>query len=249
MRRLMMTAFTILVIPGLPARLEAADPAAGTQTAEEFSFKARVDGEKTETAVHYWLFLPQQYDGKEKLPLMLFLHGAGERGDDLEVVKKWGPAKIVASRKDFPFVVASPQCPSGKRWNAAAMAALVDDLAGRLSIDKTRIYVTGLSMGGYGSWDLMARYPKIFAAGVPICGGGDPETAEVLKEIPIWVFHGDKDTAVPLARSQQMVEAIKKVGGDKVKLTIYPGVGHNSWSATYANQEVYDWLLSHRRGK
>ena len=129
------------------------------------------------------------------------------------------------------------------------MAALVDDLAGRLSIDKTRIYVTGLSMGGYGSWDLMARYPRIFAAGVPICGGGDPETAEVLKEIPIWVFHGDKDTAVPLAHSQQMVEAIKKAGGDKAKLTIYPGVGHNSWSATYANQEVYDWLLSHRRGK
>lgn len=245
------------IFPALPAlaclllagSLPAADPVPGTQTAEQFTFKTRVEGKEDETKVDYLLFVPGQYDGKAKLPLMLFLHGAGERGDDLELVKKWGPPKIVADRKDFPFVVASPQCKSGKRWDAAAMVALVEDLARRLKVDRKRIYVTGLSMGGYGSWDLMARYPRLFAAGVPICGGGDPTTADALKQIPIWVFHGDKDTAVPLSRSQQMVDAISEAGGDKATLTIYPGVGHNSWSATYANEKVYDWLLSHRRGK
>lgn len=249
MRASMIPAQAVLVVLLLASTLAAADPVPGTQTAEQFSFKTTVDGTRVETRVDYWLFVPQQYDGKEKLPLMLFLHGAGERGDNLDLVKKWGPPKIVADRKDFPFVVASPQCASGKRWDTAAMAALVEDLAGRLKIDRKRIYVTGLSMGGYGSWDLMARYPRLFAAGVPICGGGDPGTAEALKKIPIWVFHGDKDTAVPLARSQQMVDAIAKAGGEKATLTIYPGVGHNSWSATYANDKVYDWLLSHRRGK
>ena len=247
----------VFLFPALPAlaclllagSLPAADPVPGTQTAEQFTFKTSVDGKEDETKVDYLLFVPGQYDGKEKLPLMLFLHGAGERGDDLELVKKWGPPKIVAGRKDFPFVVASPQCKSGKRWDAAAMVALVEDLAGRLKVDRKRIYVTGLSMGGYGSWDLMARYPRLFAAGVPICGGGDPKTADALKQIPIWVFHGDKDTAVPLSRSQQMVDAISEAGGGKATLTIYPGVGHNSWSATYANEKVYDWLLSHRRGK
>jgi predicted peptidase len=249
MRVCVLSILHVLACLLLAGSLPAADPVPGTQVAEQFAFKNRVDGKEDEIKVDYLLFVPEQYDGKRKLPLMLFLHGAGERGDDLELVKKWGPPKIVADRKDFPFVVASPQCQSGKRWDAAAMVALVEDLAGRLKVDRKRIYVTGLSMGGYGSWDLMARYPRLFAAGVPICGGGDPRMADALKEIPIWVFHGDKDTAVPLSRSQQMVDAISGAGGEKVTLTIYPGVGHNSWSATYANEKVYDWLLSHRRGK
>ena len=109
----------------LTGSLPAADLVPGTQTAEQFTFKTSVDGKEDETKVDYLLFVPEQYDGKEKLPLMLFLHGAGERGDNLELVKKWGPPKIVADRKDFPFVVASPQCKSGKRWDAAAMVALV----------------------------------------------------------------------------------------------------------------------------
>jgi len=249
MRQFTITCNTLLLLVALSGSLPAADPVPGTQTAQEFTFKVKVDGELRESVVHYWLFVPEQYDDTKKLPLMLFMHGAGERGDDLELVKKWGPPKIVVGRKDFPFVVASPQCASGKRWDVAAMAALVDDLAGRLSVDKERIYVTGLSMGGYGSWQMLARYPRLFAAAVPICGGGDPKSAAAIKDIPIWAFHGDKDTAVPLSRSQQMIDAIKEAGGEKAELTVYPGVGHNSWSATYANQKVYDWLLTHRRGK
>jgi predicted peptidase len=108
------------------------------------------------------------------------------------------------------------------------------------------MYVTGLSMGGFGTWTILAKYPNLFAAAVPICGGGDPATAESIKHIPIWAFHGAKDNVVPLERSRQMVDAIERVGGN-AKLTVYPEAGHNSWSETYDNPEVYQWLLEHRR--
>lgn len=201
-----------------------------------------------EVSVRYWLYLPADYNTDTKFPLVLFLHGAGERGDDLEAVKKWGPPQLVANGKGFPFVLVSPQCPAGQWWDVDAMAHLVDELAKKYSIDRQRMYVTGLSMGGYGTWAILAKYPKLFAAAVPICGGGDPKMAESMRHVPIWAFHGEKDNVVPVRRSQEMVEAITKAGGN-ARLTIYPGVGHNSWSATYDNPEVYQWLLSHRRSE
>jgi predicted peptidase len=123
----------------------------------------------------------------------------------------------------------------------------VDQLAEQLPVDRHRLYVTGLSMGGYGTWGLLAARPELFAAGVPICGGGETEQAAVLTEIPIWAFHGDQDAAVPLQRSQEMADAIQQAGGKQIRLTVYPGVGHNSWSPTYDNPEVYQWLLAQRR--
>lgn len=201
-----------------------------------------------EVSVRYWLYLPADYNTDTKFPLVLFLHGAGERGDDLEAVKKWGPPQLVANGKAFPFVLVSPQCPAGQRWDVDAMAHLVDELAKKYSIDRQRMYVTGLSMGGYGTWAILAKYPKLFAAAVPICGGGDPATAESMRHVPIWAFHGEQDNVVPVRRSQEMVEAVTKAGGN-ARLTVYPGVGHNSWSATYDNPEVYQWLLSHRRSE
>ena len=225
------------------------EPAPGTQVAQQLEIEIQLDGKLKEVTLRYWLFLPEQAMQGKRLPLMLFLHGAGERGDDLDVVKKWGPPRIVGERKDFPFVVVSPQCPRNQSWNVEQMRMLVDHVVGSQKIDRKRIYVTGLSMGGYGSWNIMARYPRLFAAGVPICGGGDPGTAAKLAAIPIWAFHGDKDTAVSLKRSQDMITAIEEAGGKRAKLTIYPGVGHNSWSETYANEDVYTWLLSHQQGK
>jgi len=217
------------------------EPKPGTQVFQHLDIK---QGD-TKASIHYCLFLPESYKKSKAWPLMLFLHGAGERGDNLELVKKWGPAKRVGQEKDFPFVVLSPQCPKGIFWNATHLHALVEHVAKTQKIDRSRIYCTGLSMGGYGTWTMAAKYPKLFAAAVPICGGGNPATAERLIDIPIWAFHGDKDSVVPASQSTAMVEAIKKLGGEKAKMTIYPGVNHNSWSQTYANKEVYDWLLSH----
>ena len=193
----------------------------------------------------YLLFLPQDYDQKESWPLLVFLHGAGERGDDLELVKKHGPPKIVESKKDFPFVVLSPQC--GQRgWRLEPLMALIDNIAARHKIDPDRIYVTGLSMGGFGTWALAAAYPHKFAAIAPICGGGDLKQAERIKQLPVWAFHGAKDEVVPPERSREMVDALQAAGGN-VRLTIYPEAGHDSWTESYDNPELYSWLLQHKR--
>lgn len=210
-----------------------------------------------DVTIRYLLFVPKNYkaDG-QKWPLMLFLHGLGEcSNDDLNLVKIHGPAKIVDGRPDFPFVVVSPQCPPPNRamkdvpaaWKPEELIQLVDHAIGTLNVDPERVYVTGLSMGGYGTWRLAATYPDRFAAAVPICGGGDPATmAKPLSKVPIWAFHGEKDTAVPVKKSQDMVDAVRREHGD-VQLTVYPDVEHNSWVPTYDNPKVYDWLLAHRR--
>ena len=232
----------IALLLAIPGQMIAAEPKPGTQSAQELKVKT---GNK-ETTVGYWLFLPKSYDKKKSWPLMLFLHGAGERGDNLDQVKKWGPPKRVGEKKDFPFVVISPQCPKNKRWDPAQLYSLVEHVSTTQKIDRSRMYCTGLSMGGYGTWAMIAKYPKLFAAVAPICGGGVPTTAKKITEVPIWAFHGGADGVVPPSRSQAMIDAIKKAGGTKAKLTIYPGVNHNSWSKTYTNEKVYEWLLSHR---
>ncbi len=241
MFRLAITALALVV----PGQIIAAESKPGTQVAQELKIKA---GDK-ETTVGYWLFLPKSYDKKKSWPLMLFLHGAGERGSNLNQVKKWGPPKRVSEEKDSPFVVISPQCPKNKRWDPTQLHSLVEHVAASHKIDRSRMYCTGLSMGGYGTWAMIAKYPKLFAAVAPICGGGDPATAKKITEIPIWAFHGGADRVVPPSRSQAMIDAIKKAGGTNAKLTIYPGVNHNSWSKTYANEKVYEWLLSHNSKK
>ena len=204
-----------------------------------------MEGDESIT-IRYWLFVPEQYDASKPMPLMLFMHGAGERGDDLKKVKQWGPPKLVEKRKDFPFILISPQCPAEQWWRADLMVSLVEHVAAELAVDHSRIYVTGLSMGGFGTWSLLSAKPELFAAAAPICGGGDPKKVERFKNIPIWVFHGDADEVVPVERSRDMVDALKAVDAP-VKYTEYEGVGHNSWSKTYANEDLYKWLLEHQR--
>jgi len=194
----------------------------------------------------YLLFLPKDYDQKPSWPLMLFLHGAGERGDNLDLVKKHGPPKLIEAGKEFPFIVVSPQCPSGRWWQPFELAALLDEIVEKCKVDQDRIYVTGLSMGGFGTWSLAAYQPNRFAALVPICGGGEPITAKLFAYAPVWVFHGAKDKTVPLERSEQMVEALKKNGGN-VKFTVYPEVGHDAWNPAYADPALYEWLLQQKR--
>ena len=199
----------------------------------------------------YLLFLPKDYGvDNRQWPVMLFLHGAGERGEDLKLVKVHGPPKLVEERSDFPFIVISPQCPKDQWWPGDVqqhlLAELLDSVLTRFNTDRERVVVTGLSMGGFGSWTLTARHPARFSAAVPICGGGDPDDAEQLKSVPFWVFHGAKDFGVPLKLSETMVDAVQKAGGS-AKLTVYPEAGHDSWTETYKNEAVYDWLLAQRR--
>ena len=196
----------------------------------------------------YILDLPKAYDGKKELPLIIFLHGSGERGIDIKKVGVHGIPKIAKKTEGFEFIGVSPQCLRQKkaRWLTEDLDILLDHILKTYKIDKKRIYLTGLSMGGYGTWAWAAKRPNVFAAAVPICGGGNPADASKYDKLPIWVFHGDKDTAVKIEKSQVMVDAIKKSGGN-VKFTIYPGVGHDSWTKTYDNPELYKWLLSHTK--
>ena len=207
---------------------------------------------KLDAQVHvsldYLVYLPTDYEKKDSWPLLLFLHGAGERGDDLELVKKHGPPKLIEQGKPFPFVVVSPQCPMDGWWSTKPLelVALLDEIVAKYKIDQDRIYLSGLSMGGFGTWMLAAYAPDRFAAIVPVCGGGERLMARRLTHLPVWAFHGAKDQVVPLGRSEEMVDALKKLHGD-VKLTVYPEAGHDSWTATYENPEVYEWLLQQKR--
>ncbi|MCE5322694.1 dienelactone hydrolase family protein [bacterium] len=198
----------------------------------------------------YSLILPQGYEvGKGKLwPLVVFLHGAGERGDDLEKLKVHGPTKLAAQGKQFPFIILAPLCPEDCWWNNEAdkTIKLIDETVSNYNVDKNRIYLTGISMGGYGTWHLAAKIPNRLAAIAPICGGGDPASAGIIKNIPVWVFHGDKDPTVPIEKSQEMVDAVRSAGGSP-KLTIYPGIEHDSWTATYESDEFWQWMLEQKR--
>ncbi len=206
--------------------------------------------DKTQS-LQYLLFLPNDYgSGDKQWPLVIFLHGAGECGDDLNLVKVHGPPKLVEQRPgDFPFLVASPQAPKNDvpiidRWDGRLLSQFLDQLLADYAVDTDRVYLTGLSMGGFGTLRWAAREPKRFAAIVPICGGGWGYGKE-LKDVPTWLFHGDLDEGVPLRLSQDVSDGIRREGGAP-KLTIYEGVGHDSWTATYNNPEVYKWLLSHK---
>ena len=191
--------------------------------------------------------MPAEYEknADQKWPLILFLHGGGERGDNLEVVKKHGPPKQISEGNSFPAVVISPQCDLGSRWNPHALAKLVEHAANTYRIDRQRLYVTGLSMGGAGTWSLITEYPDRFAAAIPICGRGDLAAAEKLAKIPIRIFVGGKDRAETVQNCEQMAAALKKAGGD-AELKLYPDLPHDCWTVTYNNPEVFDWLLSQK---
>ncbi|MCM8526127.1 MAG: prolyl oligopeptidase family serine peptidase [Lentisphaeraceae bacterium] len=196
----------------------------------------------------FFLFTPKNYESAESVPLIIFLHGSGERGTDINKVAVHGIPKIAPKNENFEFMGVSPQClrKEKMRWTVEDLDILLDYVTKTYKVDKKRIYLTGLSMGGYGTWAWAAKRPNVFAAAAPICGGGNPADAKNYGKMPIWVFHGDKDRAVKIEKSQVMVDAIKKAGGN-VKFTIYPGVGHDSWTATYNNPELYKWFLSHKK--
>jgi len=156
-----------------------------------------------------------------------------------------GPPKEAAAGESFPFILASPQCPTGGWWSDEPVPELIDYLEATYRVDKSRIYLTGLSMGGYGTWYFATKQPERFAAIVPVCGGGVPYRVRSLKNMPVWAFHGALDGAVPLEESERLVELLEKMKNEEAKLTVYPEAGHDSWTETYDNPELYKWLLSH----
>lgn len=202
------------------------------------------------TTLQYLLWLPADYKKVKykTYPLLIFLHGSGERGDSLELVKKNGPPSFIDNRADFPFITVSPQCPADSRWETEDLQGLLKQLLDKYRIDPDRIYLSGLSMGGFGTWSWACAYPDQFAAIAPVCGGGDIQLAKRLKNIPIWAFHGEDDPVVPVKRTTEMVEAVNASGGS-ARMTIYPGVGHDSWVNAYNDQELYKWMLIHSKKK
>ena len=231
----------MLLVLGTAARVSAEEPAAGKQV--EMKFDSPTAG-----GMPYLLYLPKGYGDEptKKWPVMMFLHGSGERNGPLSIVKKWGPPRIAERGDDLPYILISPQCPRDSRWSSAEQqAGLLELLASvqkNYSTDEDRVYLTGLSMGGFGAWKLAADHGDKFAAVAPICGKGDPANGEKLKSVPIWAFHGTEDGAVPFSASIEMVEAIKKAGGTKVRFTSLEGIGHNCWSSAYATPDLYSWF-------
>lgn len=225
---------------------------------------------KEGASLPYRLLKPDGYDkdGKERYPLVIFLHGIGGRGTDNQTQIRSGVAEFAkeATRKKHPCFLAVPQCPPDKTWSdisrgarvtptfaakptepAALVLELIDGLCKEYRIDTDRNYLTGLSMGGYGTWDLACRKPERFAAALVVCGGGDPAQASNLAKLPIWVVHNDADPLVPVERSREMIAALKKAGG-KPEYTEYKAAGHDAWTATYKNEEVLDWLFKQKKG-
>jgi predicted peptidase len=200
-------------------------------------------------------------------PLVVFLHGAGERGDDNQRQLVHGMNEFASDpiRKNFPSFVVAPQCPEDQQWVDTPWSAdshrmaveptpvlrwtleLIQHLTDRYPVDPHRIYLTGLSMGGFGVWEALARQPARFAAAVIVCGGGDPATATAIARTPVWVFHGDQDPAVQPQRSREMLRALQQAGGSP-RYTEYPNTGHDSWSPTFRDPQMYAWLFAQRLG-
>ncbi len=223
------------------------------------------DGQK----LLYRVLRPAKAEAGKKYPLVLFLHGAGERGDNNEAQLVHGSALFIKkeNRAKFPAFVIFPQCPNGKRWVEVDWSdkkphvspkkpsdpmrltkRMLDQFLKDNAVDADRIYVMGLSMGGFGTWDFAQRYPDVVAAAAPICGGADNATAERIKHIPIWTFHGSADTAVWPERTRSMVEELKNVKGN-IRYSEYAKVGHNSWSRAFAEPELLTWMFAQKRGK
>ena len=224
---------------------------------------------KSKVGDHRLQYLLQSPSGKKPedgWPLLLFLHGRGECGDDIAKVKIHGPPKL---RSKFDLlsqcVLVSPQCPKSSWWRVESLKGLVEEvIADRGDVDESRIYLTGLSMGGYGSWSLLSRYPEFFRAAIPICGGKNPfdlpkkvlkDTTDIKAEfsldgfkkvrVPIWTFHGMQDKAVPIAETENLVQMLKDAGHENVKFTVYPEAAHvKAWQNAYNDPATWKWLFS-----
>lgn len=201
------------------------------------------------SSLNYLVYLPKSYDSNIKWPLIFSLHGVGECGDNIELVKKYGIHKVLKDKDDFPFVVVSPQCPKNEIWEMQfnLLKELLDEIKNNYSIDEDRMYLTGFSLGGYGTWNFAILNPEIFSAIVPISGGAiSPKQALHLKNTPIWTAHGDMDTAVDFEESKRIVDYLKPHNSNII-FKVYEGAGHEVCTTAYEDPEMFQWLLNQKR--
>ena len=212
-----------------------------SELVQEFNMKINVE-------YKYILQLPENIAKNEKLPLIVFLHGSGERGDSVDLVKVHGPWNFIESHPDYRFAILAPQCKEGEFWDARKLSLLLDEILANYPLDSNRIYLTGLSMGGYGTWDLAMFDPVRFVAIAPVCGTTYRQKlmANQVKDLPIWIFHGAMDETVPFQNSAKMAARLKELNAD-IRFTVYPLTSHNSWDEAYAEEELYKWFLSHEK--
>lgn len=208
--------------------------------------KAQLPEDSITIPYKYLIYTPKEKPASGKYPLLLFLHGSGERGNDLKLLQRYSLLSFYKDTAKFPFLLIMPQCPAGQRWSTEILIRLLDEIEKKYPIDKEREYLTGLSMGGFGCWALAKVAGDRFAAMAPVCGGGDTINICMARHIPTWAFHGTKDTDVPVAQSIKMVKALQDNGG-QATLTLYEGMGHNSWDSAYADPRLYEWFLKHKR--
>ena len=209
------------------------------------------NGNNGDFEIGYYVYLPKNFKKEDKYPMIVFLHGAGERGngkEDLELVKINALCKYASEGKEYPAILLCPQCTKNFVWNNVVieLKALIDSVAEEYGADMSRISITGISMGGFGTWEMRLTYPDFFSAIAPVCGGGLSWRCDLLKNMPVWAFHGDADNVVPPKNSIEMVDAVNKNGGH-AKLTLFHSVCHCSWDNAYLETNVVEWLLSQRR--
>jgi len=198
--------------------------------------------------MQYLLYLPDGYesDSKAEFPLLLFLHGGGSSGDDIEMLKRNGLAGKIEEGRSFPFMLLTPQNPHPRKfWNETALITLLDKIQKEYRVDPSRVWVAGLSRGAYGAWRMAIQYPERFAALVAVCGETPDHYAKWLGDMPIWVFHGEEDRSISIKESDEMVAALKK-NGNPVRYTKYPDTGHNAWDKAFSDPELYKWLLAQK---
>ena len=238
-----------MLLPLLPALFACAVPMA-SGAAPALAAGQHPQPPLAEGGYAYQLCLPPaaatSVDPEARWPLLMFLHGSGQRGSDVARVKAHGPPKIADRQADFPFILISPLLPADEDWDLTKLDAILDHAQATLPVDPVRIYLTGLSRGGHATWRWGAAEPDRFAALAPVAGRGDPATACALAQVPVWAFHGDRDDVVTPEGSFAMARAIRACGGQKSRLTIYPDLGHNSWDPAYDDPALYLWLLTHR---
>ena len=242
----------LVALTAMPLVMKATAQNSSLLTPANLDWKINRSGE-----LKYLLYLPSEYkdSGNKRWPLMLFLHGAGERGSDVQRVAIHGPLSLVKQGTNFPFIIVAPQCPSGQIWENEPLLQLLDTVQTKYRVEEKRVYLTGVSMGGYGTWKLGLAHPSKFAAIAPICGGcnmievilGPHDKADAFKSLPIWAFHGAKDNVVPLSESERVVDGLRRGGVKEVKFTVYPDAKHESWKEAYKTPELYQWMLSKSR--
>ncbi|MFN3562307.1 MAG: prolyl oligopeptidase family serine peptidase [Chloroherpetonaceae bacterium] len=239
------------------------------------SFSLHAQQENSRFALHFFehrgltipyrLFEPNRDLPNAKFPLVLYLHGAGERGNDgSEIILKNGALDFAKRQSQYPCYIVVPQCPKEMKWSPyqkelgyyrladtasiiqELIIALLDSIQMNYAVDTSRVYVAGISMGGFGTWELVMRHPSRFAAAVPICGGGDVTKVHRLKLLPIWVFHGSDDQVIKVQWSRSLVDSLKTLGAP-VRYTELPNIGHNAWTPAFATDELYEWLFSQKK--